>query len=189
MKNAALLISCLAILLSIMTGFLLLERTPGRAPISAGMRQPAPNTDAQELEKTRVTLRRFEKDEEDASVVLQTRRIDTREWLFPLPKVAAAEPVQISTAVPALSGAHADEASGNNRPLSPGIDPQLSFIFFSQDFRRAIIDGYFVREGDLLSDGARLVAIRDTSVVVRKGRKRQRIEIPAVFPQPPARIP
>jgi hypothetical protein len=74
----------------------------------------------------------------------------------------------------------------NNPPVP---DPQLSFIFFSQDFRRAIIDGHFVREGDLLSDGARLVAIDNDSVVVRKGQKRHRIEIPALFPEPPALMP
>ncbi|MDR2678998.1 MAG: general secretion pathway protein GspB [Zoogloeaceae bacterium] len=188
MKNVAFLIFCLGILLSIMTGFLLLEQNPKRAPLPAETGQPVPNTVAQELEKTRVTLRRLKEEdaEENASAILQTRRIDTREWLFPLPEIAAAAPVQISTAAPARS---ADEASENIRPLSPGVYPQLSFIFFSQDFRRAIIDGHFVREGDLLSDGARLVAIRDSSVVVRKGRKNQHIEIPAVFPQPSARMP
>jgi hypothetical protein len=213
MKNAALLVSCLGVLLLAVTGFLLLEQNARSAPLPARTGQMAPDTVAQELEKTRSALRRLT---EEAPAVRQTRRIEnSMEW-FPLPAIAAAVPApspvaaskpvfaaptvpaQVSAAAPAQTSAAAApapsgapaEASGNTLPASSdGPEPQLSFIFLSQDFRCAVIDGHFVREGDLLSDGARLVAIGDNSVVVRKGQKRQRIEIPAVFPEPLARIP
>jgi hypothetical protein len=68
-------------------------------------------------------------------------------------------------------------------------DPSVSFIFLAPDFRRAVIDGHLVREGERLPGGDRLVAIHDTSVIVHKDGRRRRIEIPAVFPEPPARAP
>ncbi|MDR0363343.1 MAG: general secretion pathway protein GspB [Planctomycetota bacterium] len=67
----------------------------------------------------------------------------------------------------------------------PAIDFQLSFIFFSPSFRRAVIDGRLVREGDWLPGGFRLVSIHDTSIVVRNDQTMQRIELPTVFPEPP----
>jgi hypothetical protein len=99
--------------------------------------------------------------------------------------IPAAMPRPIPFAASAPSGALFD-ATKNDPPALP--DPALSFIFFSQGLRRAVIDGRFVREGELLAEGVRLVAIRDTSVVVQKGGRKQRIEIPAVFPKPSARM-
>jgi hypothetical protein len=179
-KNAAFLIFCLGVLFPAATG-IFLHSSSQSARLPVRVERPAPDSVAPELEKTRSTLQRFEASIPEVSPAhwSEIAQDNTPEW-FPGPEV--------SVAAPAQSGAPSG-APDKVFPVPPLNNPRLSFIFLSPYFRRAVIDGHLAREGDLLPGGARLVAIRDGSVVIRRGGKRQRIDIPAVFPEPPARMP
>jgi hypothetical protein len=205
-KNAAFLMYCLGIALPIVTVAFLLEQAPRSERLAVKTSLSAPDNIASELEKTQASLRRLKK---SPPFLARTRRIENApEWFplsepeistavapapiravsAPIPAVASA-PILATASVPIPLAAQSAALSGSPETFpSAWVDPRLSFLFFSQDFRRAVIDGRLAREGDLLANGVLLVAIHDTSIVVRKDGKRHRIDIPAVFPKPPVRM-
>jgi hypothetical protein len=149
-----------------------------------------------ELRKTQASLQRLE-----ASVTPATRRHltalriqDDGVGLFP----GNFRPAQVA-ATPDFAG-----TAGGTIPVSPEASPlqttpgaamsalartdvhapenAVSFIYLSPDIRRAIIDGNFVQEGEILPNGARVVSMNEGAVMVRKTGKKYRLEVPKRFP-------
>jgi|GEM_PF-4770829 hypothetical protein len=58
---------------------------------------------------------------------------------------------------------------------------QVSFIYVSPDIRRAIINGDFVQEGELLGDGSRVTMIDNTAVVITKNKKEYSLHVPKLL--------
>jgi hypothetical protein len=108
--------------------------------------------------------------------------LSARPTAAPTPVIAQAPPlVQAPAIAQAPSGVPSgEEGASALREDVPG--QQVSLIYFSRDFRRAVIDGSIAREGDVLADGSRVVTIDGRSVVVRRNHRRHRLQMPTVFP-------
>lgn len=55
---------------------------------------------------------------------------------------------------------------------------RVSLLYSGKDFNRAVVDGKYVRRGDRLPSGARVLSISEDSVLIRNGRHRQTLRVP-----------
>ncbi|MGA7296956.1 MAG: hypothetical protein WBW92_05560 [Rhodanobacteraceae bacterium] len=55
---------------------------------------------------------------------------------------------------------------------------RVSLLYSGQDFNRAVVDGKYVRRGDRLPGGGRVLRISENSVLVRTGRHRHLLHVP-----------
>ncbi|MBC9072721.1 hypothetical protein IAI53_12160 [Thauera sp. CAU 1555] len=63
------------------------------------------------------------------------------------------------------------------------VERNLNLVYASDGFYRAVIDGHYVRKGDLLPDGGRVTAIGRGGVVVHDSFGRHELAVPD--PRPP----
>jgi len=74
-------------------------------------------------------------------------------------------------------------AQGKNAPESAvGANRhqyQLSLVYYGKSYRRAVIDGAMLAEGERLPSGGRLLAIHEDRVVVRDRTGRHTLAVPA----------
>ena len=55
---------------------------------------------------------------------------------------------------------------------------RVSLLYTGQGFNRAVVDGKYVRQGDRLPNGGRVLNISENSVLIRSGHKRHRLHVP-----------
>lgn len=70
----------------------------------------------------------------------------------------------------------ANAGSGDDKPKHR--KSRVSLLYSGQDFNRAVIDGKYVRRGDRLPNGARVLKISENSVLIRSGRRRHVLQVP-----------
>ncbi len=80
---------------------------------------------------------------------------------------------KINSTDPALLAKLDDGDKKSERPLA-----RVSMLYSGQDFNRAVVDGKYVRRGDRLPSGARVLRISEDSVLIRNGRHRQTLHVP-----------
>lgn len=118
------------------------------------------------------------------TAALQAETVRAREALAALDAVRRsqadaplAEPALIAVAAtPATSALAAAAASADGAaPNAP--ERNVSLVYYARDFRRAVIDGVYVRPGSRLADGTRVVDIRADGVVLRDAEGRHVLEV------------
>lgn len=57
-------------------------------------------------------------------------------------------------------------------------ESRVSLLYSGQGFNRAVVDGRYVRAGDRLPDGARVLNITEDSVLIRSGHRRHVLHVP-----------
>jgi hypothetical protein len=75
-------------------------------------------------------------------------------------------------------------AAGNASAAAEKINV-ASMTYISRGFRRAVVDGELVREGNRLPDGARVTSIRKGGVVLLRDEKRYGVRVPKALSGPP----
>jgi hypothetical protein len=61
----------------------------------------------------------------------------------------------------------------------PAVNPhEVSFIYISPDIRRAIVDGAFVQEGNVLSGDSRVTAINNSNVTINRNNEEYSLSVP-----------
>ena len=55
---------------------------------------------------------------------------------------------------------------------------RVSLLYSGQGFNRAVVDGKYVRRGDRLPNGGRVLNISENSVLIRNGHRRDRLHVP-----------
>jgi hypothetical protein len=185
MKNIGILIVFLAAALLVVINLIVFREMgiPARKP----PQEASPLSLAEELQKTEASLRRLEA-MDIPSATLSPEDMSAAAKLFP-----TAPPVQptawaesgYSASLAATTLAVTREPPDANTAVAAPAEAQelsnVSFIYFSPDFRRAVVDDRLVREGEQLPDGARVAKIERDSVLFRKKRQRYRIKVPGIF--------
>jgi hypothetical protein len=74
--------------------------------------------------------------------------------------------------------------AAGNPPVTEKVNT-ASMTYISRGFRRAVVDGELVREGNRLPDGARVSSIRKDAVFLIRDEKRYGVRIPKPLSNPP----
>lgn len=91
-----------------------------------------------------------------------------------LPALLATAPAGAVGVVGAADAAASSDA-GDAAEAAPARS--VSMVYYAGDFRRAVIDGVYVRPGSRLRDGTRVVDIAADAVVLRDAQGRHRIKV------------
>ncbi|MDR1530155.1 MAG: general secretion pathway protein GspB [Burkholderiales bacterium] len=70
------------------------------------------------------------------------------------------------------------EPTAGKSTISVQDSHEVSFIYISPDIRRAIVNGDFVQEGEILNDGSQVVAIGSDAMIVEKDKKEYKLNVP-----------
>lgn len=84
--------------------------------------------------------------------------------------------IAFATSSPADMARLAEAAKKDSKPGPRHA--RVSLLYSGQGFNRAVVDGKYVRRGDRLPGGGRVLNISENSVLIRNGHERQRLHVP-----------